>query len=170
MNSSYSLDITYEVNPITEFTQFLDIKYKFEGGKLSTELFRKPTDASNRHLKFSSFHPRHTFRSIVYSQALRYRRIINDDELLVLRLNELRGYFEQSSYPPDMVKEVMDDVRARPRVLRYIDKDKNHKTFTTWVMEYSSGYEETKSKVKEVNGFISNCRTWKGTKSSRHSL
>ena len=33
MIENYGLDITYEVKPITEFTQFLDIQYKFVGGE-----------------------------------------------------------------------------------------------------------------------------------------
>ena len=41
MITKYGLDITYEVQPITEFTQFLDIQYKFEGGRLTTDLFKK---------------------------------------------------------------------------------------------------------------------------------
>ena len=62
------LDLTVCVNPVTSFTQFLDIQFKFNNGKLTTDIFRKPTDA-NRYLYFNSFHPRHTFRSIVYSQV-----------------------------------------------------------------------------------------------------
>ena len=114
----------------------------------------------SRYLEFSSFHPRHTFRSIVYSQALRYRRIVNDDELLDLRLSELQGYFERSSYPPDLVKEVINEVRIKPRILGYKDKDQNPKTFTPWIVTYGSGYEETKDKIQEVNEVISNSRTW----------
>ena len=95
MVTTYGLDITYEVNPITEFTQFLDIQYKFEMDKLTIELFRKPTDA-NHYLEFSSFHPRHIFRSIVYSQALRYKRIENDDNILDERLRELSSFFDTS--------------------------------------------------------------------------
>ena len=161
MVTSYGLDITYEVRPITEFTQFLDIQYKFVGGVLTTDLFRKPTDA-NRYLEFSSFHPRHTFRSIVYSQALRYRRIVNDDGILDLRLKELQSYFEQSSYPSDLVKEVIDDVRSKPRVLGYKDHDQDTKSFTPWIMTFGSGHEETKKKVQEVNEVIANSRTWNG--------
>ena len=159
MIASYSLDITYEVRPITEFTQFLDIQYKFEGGRLTTDLFRKPTDA-NRYLEFTSFHPRHTFRSIVFSQALRYRRIVNDDVLLDERLSELQSFFEQSSYPPEMVQDVIRDVKSRPRVLEYREKDQDSPSFTPWIMTFGSGHEETKEKAKETNDIISNSRTW----------
>ena len=97
MVSAYGLDITYNIKLITEYTQFLVIQYRFQEGKLTTDLFRKPTDA-NRYLEFSSFHPRHTFRSIIFSQELRYKRIVNNDDLLDVRLKELHNFFEQSSY------------------------------------------------------------------------
>ena len=159
MVDNYGLDITYEVKPITEFTQFLDIQYKFVGGRLTTDLFRKPTDA-NRYLEFSSFHPRHTFRSIVFSQALRYRRIINDDVLLDERLAELQLFFERSSYPTDMVREVISDVRSIPRTLQYKAKDQGPPSFTPWIVTFGAGYEETKEKAKEASNIISNSRTW----------
>lgn len=63
MMARFGLDITYEIKDITEYTQFLDIVYKVEGGSLTTDLYRKKTDA-NRYLEFSSYHPQHTFRSI----------------------------------------------------------------------------------------------------------
>ena len=79
--AQFGLDFTCVVNSINDFSQFLDIQYKIVDGVLVTDLFKKPTDA-NRYLYYNSFHPRHMFRSIVFSQALRYRRIINDDSLL----------------------------------------------------------------------------------------
>ena len=69
----YGLDLTHEAQVINSFAQFLDIQYKFEDGALTTDIYRKPTDA-NRFLQHSSCHPKHTFPSIVYSQALRHRR------------------------------------------------------------------------------------------------
>ena len=162
MIATYGLDITYEVKPIMDFTQFLDIQYRFEGNKLITDLFRKPTDA-NRYLEFSSFHPRHTFRSIVYSQALRYRRIVNDDSILDERLRELSSFFERSSYPTDIIGEVISDVRSMPRLLGYRNKDENPAVFTPWIITYGAGYRETKEKAREVNETISNSRTWSNT-------
>ena len=129
MIATYGLDITYEVKHIMNFTQFLDIQYRFEGNKLITDLFRKPTDA-NRYLEFSSFHPRHTFRIIVYSQALQYKRIVNDDSILNERLRELSSFLERSSYPMDIIREVISIVRSKPRLLGYRNKDDNPAVLT----------------------------------------
>ena len=84
----FGLDLTCVVNKVSIFTQFLDIQFKIVNGILTTDIFRKETDA-NRYLYYNSFHPKHVFRSIVYSQALRYRRIINDDSVLRERLDQL---------------------------------------------------------------------------------
>ena len=166
MISNYGLDITYSIKPITEYTQFLDIQYRFQEGKLTTDLFRKPTDA-NRYLEFSSFHPRHTFRSIFFSQALRYRRIVNNDDLLDVRLKELHTFFEQSSYPSDMVKEVINEVRLKPRSLDYRNIEQDPTVFTPWIMTYGAGHKETKNKAREINDLICNSRTWIDTPSSK---
>ena len=166
MISKYGLDITCSIKPITEYTRLLDIQYRFQEGKLTTDLFRKATDA-NRYLEFSSFHPRHTFRSIVFSQALRYRRIVNNDDLLDVRLKELHTFFEQSSYPSDMVKEVINEVRLKPRSLNYRNIEQDTTVFTPWIMTYGAGHKETKDKAREINDLICNSRTWIDTPSSK---
>ena len=52
---------------------------------LVTDINVKKTDA-RAYLNFDSYHPKQTFPSIVYSQMLRYRRIINSDVTLQERL------------------------------------------------------------------------------------
>lgn len=155
----YGLDITFEVKPITQFTQFLDILYRFEGGRLTTDLFRKPTDA-NRYLEYSSYHPPHTFRSIVYSQALRYRRVVNNEEILNLRFQELQEFFVRSSYPLDMVRGVIDEVKLKPRDLGYKTRTGTGQTTTPWILTYGAGYEAAKKKIHSLNDTLSNSRTW----------
>ena len=109
------------VNNASNFTQFLDIRFKFVNSVLTTDIFRKETDA-NRYLFYNSFHPRHTFRSIVYSQAIRYRRIINSDSLLRQRLDELSTFFVNSGYPSQFVHSIFEDVLLKPRSLCYNSK------------------------------------------------
>ena len=66
MVEKFSLDITYEVRPVEEPSQFLDIMYSFTENGLNTDLYRKSTDA-NRYLQYSSFQTRHVYRGVVYS-------------------------------------------------------------------------------------------------------
>ena len=83
--SRYNLiikEVDWKVAKPTEYVNFLDIKFGFDmEGVLETDLYRKETD-SNAYLEFSSGHPNHVFSSIVYSQGLRLRRIINNNERL----------------------------------------------------------------------------------------
>ena len=117
-----SLMSFFEVN---QFAHFLDINLKFDFGsdeRLITDIYRKPTDA-NRYLHFTSHHPRHVFSSVVYSAALRYRRIIKNDETLHFRLKELNVIFGKSGYPDEMVKPILQKVGNLSRVLQYKDKN-----------------------------------------------
>ena len=98
-------------------------------------------------LEFSSYHPRHVFRAIVVSQALRYRRIINDDALLDVRLGELKQFFLWSTYPCDMIDEVFDTVRNQPRCLDYNVQQKTESVMTPWIVTYGPCHEELKRKV-----------------------
>ena len=53
---------------------FLGLCVQLSGGELNKNLYIKPRDR-HQYLHFTSFHPNHTKRSNVYSQALRVSRI-----------------------------------------------------------------------------------------------
>ena len=77
------------IKEVNEYVPFLDIQFCFDfEGKLQTDLYVKTTDARS-YLNFHSEHPKHVFPGIVYSQCLRLRRKINDNDRLKLRLSEL---------------------------------------------------------------------------------
>ena len=100
---------------------FLDISFKFDSNKhLQTDLYIKPTDARS-YLNFSSAHPNYTFSGIVYSQAVRIRRIVNDDTRFANRLNELFVDFRKCGYPQTLLTKIMEKVRSEERCL--IKKD-----------------------------------------------
>ncbi len=106
----------------SEFINFLDIKYCFDGdGDLQTDLFVKETD-SRSYLNFSSAHQNHTFSGNVYSQSLRLRRIINSTERLRTRLDELADYFKKAGYPEKMVKNITTKVLNSDRDLSIKEK------------------------------------------------
>ena len=83
-------------------------------GYLQTDLYVKPTDARS-YLNFSSAHPRHIFSGIVYSQCLRLRRIINNQNRLAHRLNELLAAFDKSGYPENMLMNIRNKVQQMQR-------------------------------------------------------
>ncbi len=95
---------------------FLDIQFWFDKstGQLQTDLYRKPTDSPS-FLNFSSHHPNHTFSNIVYSQSIRYRRIINSDKRLSERLSDLSETFLECGYPVKMVENIVNKVKGFTR-------------------------------------------------------
>ena len=128
---------TWDFNHPGVFTVFLDIKFQFDTTEgLKTDVNTKETD-SRVYLHFTSYHPRQTFPSIVYSQALRYRRIIKDDTLLSQRLDELGECFRRSGYPKKMVAGIMKDVSGRSRVLEYKVKESGAPFPVAWVQTRS---------------------------------
>ena len=157
----YGLDFTCVLTPVNQYSQFLDINFKFSNGVLTTDIFRKPTDA-NRYLEFSSSHPRHTFRSVVYSQGIRYRRIINNDGLLSQRLDELQEFFTRSSYPRRLVTEVLSSIRQLPRVLEYnVPDPSSSANMTPWTVTYGPGFNRAKEVARGLNESIKLSDTWK---------
>ena len=161
--SQFGLSFTHEFFETNQFAQFLDIKLKFEFGssqQLVTDIYRKPTDA-NRYLHFTSHHPRHVFSSVVYSAALRYRRIINNDETLHMRLQELNAIFKNSGYPTKMVNTILQKVGNFSRVLKYKDKSEDKTFITPWLTTYGPGFEEIKAKCAEMNSILITSEVWK---------
>jgi hypothetical protein len=101
-----------------DLVHFLDIKFGFDyNGDVITDLYRKETDARS-YLHFSSCHPNHIFSSIVYSQGIRIRRIVNDNYRLSQHLDELKIAFFKAKYPKKMVNNIIDKVKTLPRILQ----------------------------------------------------
>ena len=107
----------------TDMINFLDISFCFdEQNTLQTDLYKKPTDSRN-FLNFSSCHAQYTFSSVIYSQGLRLRRIINDDSRLQQRLKELGEDFEKSNYPVKLINKILNKVMNTERSLEKKEKD-----------------------------------------------
>ena len=107
-------DVASEPN---DMVHILDIMYGFdESGNLVTDLYRKETD-SRGYLSYSSCHPNHVFSGIVYSQALRLKRIISKEESLLKHLNDMKDDFFKAGYPHKLVENIMKKVISMPRSL-----------------------------------------------------
>ena len=118
-----SIKFTFE-SSISE-VNFLDTTvYIDESRKFRTKLFRKPTD-KNLILHFDSHHPLHIKRNIVYSQALRYKRIISDPLTLEEELRTLKRIFLSRRYPPGLVAQQFKKALLIPRTSLLTDRLKN---------------------------------------------
>ena len=94
---------------------FLDVKLKVvDGNKISTTIYHKPTD-KHTYLRNESFHPTHCRKAVVYSQFLRYRRIISDNEEFEKQAIKLGGFFLQRGYPIRVIKTSLEKARSKNR-------------------------------------------------------
>ena len=77
-NSSHpNIKFTHESNK--QHIPLLDLNMNLSGNKLSTDLYIKPTDRP-QYLQYTSSHPEHTKKSVVYSQALKLSRICSEEK------------------------------------------------------------------------------------------
>lgn len=97
---------------------------------LHTKLFRKPTYRV-QYLQYRSNHPQHVMKAIPYSQALRYKRIIDDNETLNIELNTLRNYFLARGYPHDLLDSEISKVHKidRNKAITYKTKEEKQANF-----------------------------------------
>ena len=83
---------------------FLDLRLTLDKGKILNDLYCKPTDC-HQYLSFTSCHPPHVKRSIVYSQAMRVHRLCSLEIDVQKNIRNLTQWFIKRGYPPDMVEE-----------------------------------------------------------------
>ena len=117
--SPYGLNINeYPILDPSQYVSFFDIMFCFDSeGQLQTDLYVKETDARS-YLFFGSSHANRVFAGIVYSQCLRLRRIINNQERLNKQLNILKVCFVDCNYPKTMVENIMSKVKASERIIK----------------------------------------------------
>ena len=90
---------------------FLDTTLYFNNeGILESTLFVKPQDICTL-LHNNSFHPESCKKGIIYSQALRYRRLITDNEKLNQKLITLRNNLVRRGYNLSEIKKQFDKIR-----------------------------------------------------------
>ena len=111
-NFNPNIKFTYEFSE--ESINFLDLNVKFSSGKLQTSLYVKPTDC-HQYLHFQSSHPKHTKKSIVYSQTLRVSRACSQEEDYKNYCNQMKSWFLKRSYPEHLIDTEMKKVKFKSR-------------------------------------------------------
>ena len=91
-------------------------------GELQTTLYKKPTQVSPL-LHAASFHPNSYKTGVIYSQALRYRRIISNDDDFAHDLENLQPILIKRGYNIDLSSEIFAKVSSVSRndLLQYHD-------------------------------------------------
>lgn len=124
--NSFHQTIKFELTYSDSEVHFLDTTTYIDNGVVKTKLYIKPTD-KKQYLHFSSAHPAHVKKSIPFSQALRYRRITCDDDILQHELTDLKQKFLSRGYPSSLVEEQLEKVKELNRADTLIYKSREQK-------------------------------------------
>ena len=73
------------------------------------DLYIKETDR-HQYLHYSSSHPNHTKRSIVFRQALKMKRICSEEEDFKTHIGEMKLWFQKRAYPDKIIDKELDKV------------------------------------------------------------
>ena len=95
-------------------TTFLDTTVSIINGKISTNLYRKPTDRV-QYLLPDSCHPSHVTNSIPYSLALRIVRICSEPEDREVKFEELKQMLISRHYNRNIVNAAIAKAKTVPR-------------------------------------------------------
>ncbi|XP_074828142.1 uncharacterized protein LOC141998984 [Natator depressus] len=137
----------------TQEIHFLDTTMLINDGHINTTLYQKPTDRYS-YLHASSFHPDHTTRSIVYSQALRYNRICSNPSDRDRHLQDLYQAFLQLQYPPVEVKKQIDRARRVPRSHLLQDRPNKENNRTPLAVTFSPQLKPLQRIIKDLQPIL----------------
>ena len=113
INSLYPT-IKFELVFSDNHLHVLDVTLYLIDGFIRTDVYSKPTD-SHLYLPPSSAHPTHVFKAIPYGVALRLRRNCSNDNFLITRTSEYKGYLINQGYPINLVNDQFLKASAIPR-------------------------------------------------------
>ncbi|XP_069492437.1 uncharacterized protein [Ambystoma mexicanum] len=128
--------ITLTTKTSKDTIEFLDVQIFKKRGKLETTIYTKLTDR-NSILHAHSFHPRRTIESIPFSQFLKYRRIISEDEEYNNKMEFLKSKFEKRGYQPTNITTSVDKVSRISREEALKPKVKTEAEKLVYVTTYS---------------------------------
>ena len=105
------------LHPAVEYTwnisytsvTFLDVTFYVENNTLKTSIHYKETDAHS-YLRYDSFHPDKCKNAIPYSQMLRLRKLISDENVFEERIEEMEKFFQHHLYPQNILDEAKNRV------------------------------------------------------------
>ena len=107
-----NLKFTHESSRVK--VNFLDVVISNDNGDFASDLYCKPTDC-HQFLDFGSCHPAHVKKSIIYSQALRIKRLCSSQRDFENHLLEMKSWFCNRNYPEDIVDSELNKASFRSR-------------------------------------------------------
>lgn len=135
---------TIKFTPVYSSTSvnFLDVTVTIDNGKLTTKLYRKPSDRQ-QYLHYRSDHPRHCKNSIPYSQAHRFKRICAKKDDFDINAEKLRTVLRHQKYPPRVIDDAIKKASELNRADLLENRTKQRDTQrTNLCLTYSSNYPQ----------------------------
>ena len=100
------------------------LKVGLKDGKITTDLHVKPTDR-HQYLHFSSAHPNHTKRSLVFSQTLRMCRLCSNESDFERNKEKMRSWFVKREYPEKLIDSEIRKVKFNIKETNSKNKSQN---------------------------------------------
>ena len=116
---------------------FLDTLVSLNETKLSTTLYKKPTD-KHQYLHYESHHPRHCKNAIPYSQIVRLRRLCMDDNDYDNKVDDFLDRLKQRNYPDNILKDTKEKAKSLHRPTTLEEKPKKINSNVVFVTSFSS--------------------------------
>ena len=114
--------------------EFLDLKLKLEGGKISVDVYSKPTNSFTYVLP-NTCYPKRSINNIPRGIALRLKRICDSEKKFADRSNEYKNYLIARDYKSKLVDKHFKDIstisRSEARKVRPKQQIGNKVMFTT---------------------------------------
>ena len=128
---------------------FLDLNISKRDSHLVTDLYFKETDRY-QYLHYQSSHPEHIKKSIVYSQALRFKRNCTFEKDFNQHLVNMKEWFFARGYPEKMVKEQIKRV-----VFGKTDKTREDSTErSSFAVTFYPKLTFFAKKIKEISKYL----------------
>ena len=129
-----------------------------DDGSLSTDLYTKPTD-KHQHLLYSSCHPLHTKKAILFSLALRLRRICSTVATFNTRAAQLTTYLLKRGYNRNFVTKQIRRASDIPLRLTLQTKDVNKPKRIPFITTFNPSLPHISNIIKNHHNLLlsSNC-------------
>lgn len=137
----------------TRSINFLDTSIILENGKLTTTLYKKPTD-KQQYLHFHSHHPRHCKVGIPSGQSVRLRRICSNDSDYTKRVDDLCDTLTQRDYPQTLLNEFRHKALALDRNQVLEPRKKTDAPLINFITKYSNGLPNVKSILRKYEHLL----------------
>ena len=130
---------------------FLDINLYFDNdNKIHYRLYTKPTD-SRSYLKPNSFHPKHVFQSIPFSQMIRIIKRNTKEETCNEDLNKLKDDLINSGYDSNSLENIQRKAFEKTSLIHNTQTPSNNNTIM-FTMDYfadCNGFKEVLKSIEE---------------------